>query len=86
MCKAKANVPKVLRLLAGHPDLVPKIPTPKAQAVKPQEKPRGTMGPRATAPAAAPAAPDAPVAAREPRIERRNQDEKYKGHKGFKGL
>lgn len=66
--KNGARKDEIAELLAGHPDLVPKIPTPKAQAVKPQEKPRGTMGPRATAPAAAPAAPDAPVAAREKQV------------------
>jgi len=58
-----------LRLLAGHPDLVSKIPAPKAGA-KPQEKPRATPAtlPAATPTAAAAAAPTAPAAAREPRF------------------
>ncbi|CAE7567471.1 unnamed protein product [Symbiodinium sp. CCMP2592] len=67
--KNGARKDEIAELLAGHPDLVPKIPTPKAQAAKPQEKPRGTMAPRATPPAAAaPAAPAAPVAARENKV------------------
>ena len=65
-----------LRLLAGHPDLVSKIPAPKAGA-KPQEKPRATpvTSPAATpaTAAAATAATTATAAAREPRTERRHE-------------
>ncbi|CAE7616788.1 unnamed protein product [Symbiodinium sp. CCMP2456] len=64
--KNNAGKGEITKLLAGHPDLVSKIPAPKAGA-KPQEKPRATPAtlPAATPTAAAAAAPTAPAAARE---------------------
>ncbi|CAE7680651.1 unnamed protein product [Symbiodinium necroappetens] len=57
--KNNAGKGEIAKLLAGHPDLVSKIPAPKAGA-KPQEKPRATP---VTLPAATPATAAAATAA-----------------------
>ncbi|CAE7299758.1 unnamed protein product [Symbiodinium microadriaticum] len=70
--KNNAGKGEIAKLLAGHPDLVSKIPAPKAGA-KPQEKPRATpvTSPAATpaTAAAATAATTATAAAREKKVQ-----------------